>query len=304
MWVLWLAIACSASIALIFRRSETAGMNRYAVTSANYLTACLISILLLALRPPPLGLPPAPPADLVEISSALGASDARLSPSGSFAWALLVGLGAGVVFFLAFVYYQISVREHGVSLAGAFAKLGILVPMSLSLLLWQEYPRAIQWLGIALAIASILLVHWPPGRNWRAAIRVALLLLFLFGGTAEFSNKIFQKYALQDYKLVFLLVTFFIAFLCSSSVAVARRRPVRVAELLTGVAVGIPNLFSSFFLIAALETIPAAVAFPAYGAGTIVIIHLVGVTAFRERPTRRERLAILLTVVALILINL
>jgi drug/metabolite transporter (DMT)-like permease len=304
MWMLWLAIVCSASIALIFKRSETARMNRYAVTSANYLTACLISILLLALRPPQLDSGSSITAVWSELSAVLAAGNVRLSPSGSLFWALLVGLGAGAVFFLAFVYYQISVREHGVSLAGAFAKLGILVPMSLSLLLWHEHPRAIQWLGIILAIASILLVHWPTGRDWRKTLRLALILLFLFGGTAEFSNKIFQKYALQNYKLVFLLTTFLIAFVCSTAVAVARKRPVRGVELLTGVGVGIPNLFSSFFLIAALETIPAAVAFPAYGAGTIVIIHLVGVTLFRERPSRRERIAILLTILALILINL
>ena len=304
MGMLWLAIACSAAIALIFKYSETADMNRYAVTSANYLTACVISVLLLVTRGTLGDAPLSLTTGWAEIPGALADGGARLSPAGSLFWALLVGLGAGVIFFLAFVYYQISVREHGVSLAGAFAKLGSLVPMSLSLLLWQEHPRALQWIGIALAIASILLVYWPAGRSLRRTVKLALILLFLFGGAAEFSNKIFQKYALQDYKLIFLLMTFLISFICSTTVALARRRPLRRAEVLTGVAVGIPNLFSSFFLIAALESIPAAVAFPAYGAGTIVIIHLVGVTLFRERPGRRAQIAILLTILALILINL
>ena len=75
-------------------------------------------------------------------------------------------------------------------------------------------------------------------------------------------------------------------------------------DLITGLAVGIPNLFSSFFLILALETIPAAVAFPIFGAGTIVIINVVGMAFFRERLTRVELAAVGLTIAAIVLINL
>ena len=51
MLYLLLAIICSASIALLFKHSETTGMNRYAVTSTNYVTASLVSLLLLYSHP-------------------------------------------------------------------------------------------------------------------------------------------------------------------------------------------------------------------------------------------------------------
>ena len=47
MLCLVLAIACSLSIALVFKHSETAGMNRYAITSVNYLAACAVCVSLL-----------------------------------------------------------------------------------------------------------------------------------------------------------------------------------------------------------------------------------------------------------------
>ncbi len=303
MLFLLLAIICSASIALLFKHSETSGMNRYAVTTTNYVTASLVAAGLVIAEWP--GLP-----DGYSFSTALGQIGEALSrgttlpPGGSVTWGGLVGLAAGSFFFLAFLYYQISVKEHGVGLAGAFTKLGILVPMSLSLVLWKEMPALIQWVGIVLAISSIIIVNWPSGKSVGSALRPALLLLFLFGGIAEFSNKVFQKYGLQDDKAVFLLFIFTVAFVASLTATLRSKKPVQRRDLVMGVAVGVPNLFSSFFLIRALDTMSAAAVFPAYGAGTIVIINLVGVTFFKERLSRREWAAVLLTIVALVLINL
>jgi len=304
MLYLLLATCCSSAIALLFKHSENSGMNRYAVTTVNYVTAVLLSTAMLVGGRFRLPSEFSPGRAFDQLGDALAGGPAPISPDGSLLWAGLAGLGAGLFFFLAFVYYQLAVRDHGVGLAGSFAKLGILVPMSLSLVLWQELPTALQWFGIALAVGSIVIVNWPTGRGLGDALRPALLLLFLFGGIAEFSNKVFQQYGRQDDKAVFLLATFAVACLCSLVVTVRRRRPVARRDIVMGILVGVPNLFSSFFLILALDTVPAAVAFPAFGAGTIVIINAVGVTFFRERLSTREWLAVGLTATALILINL
>ncbi len=303
MWYLICAICCSASIALIFKHSETSGMNRYGVTSANYLTACLVSAGLLLAQGFELPLSDMYSAfgDLRNLIS--GEADTA-SPGTSFARAILIGLLAGGIFFLAFVYYQIGVNRHGVSLTGAFAKLGILIPMSFSLILWKESPSTVQWVGIGLAVFSIVLVNRPTDGDLRKAIRPALLLLFLFGGLAEFSNKIFQHYGLLEHKTVFLLTTFSVAFVSSVITTRIKSQKITRRDLLTGVAVGVPNLFSSYFLILALDTVPATVAFPVYSAGSIVVINVVGAAFFKERLRRAEQIAIVLTCLGLILIDI
>ena len=275
---LFMAILCSASIALIFRFSEHRDMNRYALTSANYVTACLISIAFWSAAPATLFTPNSLPA-------------------------VIIGTAAGLVFYLSFIYYQKSVRHHGASLSGAFAKLGILVPMVLSILLWREIPAMLQWIGIVLALASILLANWPGASGWRSAFRRSLILLFLCGGLAEFTSKIFQKYSVSDAKPVFLFLTFFTALIFSGTKTVRIGLPVTCRDILTGVAVGVPNLFSSFFMIDALQTIPAPVAFPVFSAGTIIVIVAGARVLFRERISPREFAAIILTIIALILIN-
>ncbi|MBU1699027.1 MAG: DMT family transporter [Candidatus Eisenbacteria bacterium] len=301
---LLLAVCCSASIALIFKYTENKGMNRYAITSVNYIAACVVMAGFLAIK----GLPLTHPLHLIEsisdIGSALAGPGHKLSLNGSFLWAVFVGGIAGGVFFLSFICLQISIRRHGVGLAGAFAKLGILVPMLLSLLIWRERPQLLQWMGIGLAVFSIVLVNWPSRAQQGRTIRPILLMLFVLGGLAEFSNKVFQRYAILEHKSLFLFCVFFVALLFSLAVVLRRRIPLARREILMGSAVGVPNLFSSFFLILALNELPASVVFPIYGAGSIVIINLVGMTFFKERLKPRDLTAVLMTIVALVLINL
>mgnify|MGYP001770839227 CR=1 FL=1 len=199
MFYLLLAIICSASIALIFKYTETRKTNRYVITSANYFIAFTTSIVMIVTK----GLMSDFSLDinfLSEFSAVLNSDNALLSPASSILWALTIGSVAGIFFFLSFIYYQKSVRENGVGLSGTIAKLGILIPMIFSIIIWQELPTMIQWIGIVLALISILIVNLSPESLERFDLKPTLLLLFVFGGIAEFSNKIYQKYALNDFK--------------------------------------------------------------------------------------------------------
>ena len=121
---------------------------------------------------------------------------------------------------------------------------------------------------------------------------------------AEFSSKIYQKYALNEYKDIFLFAIFFTAFLVSMFYTFKEKKEITKKDILTGFAVGIPNLFSSYFLILSLATLKTSVVFPIYSAASIVLINIGGYLLFKEHITRKNQVAILLTVVALILINL
>ena len=77
-----------------------------------------------------------------------------------------------------------------------------------------------------------------------------------------------------------------------------------LGEAALGCAVGCVNLGSAFFLIRALDTLPATVVFPAMCGGVVALIALLGRVFFREQLGKRGWTAIGLTVVSLVLINL
>ncbi len=278
-------------------------MDRFVVTSFNYLAASLVSIVIIGFSDLRLSLLPSS-FTIEELLSVIPPPGKIADPRGSLLWALIVGVPAGAFFFLAFIYYQKGIRENGAGLAGAFSKIGILIPMSVSIVLWNEIPTIIQAVGIGLSIISILLVNISPEKLDPDEMRPTLLGLFLFSGLAEFSNKVFQKYGLVEDRMVFLFFVFFTAFLISAAFLVWRRRRPGPREIFTGLIVGLPNLFCSYFLILALDEIKASVVFPLYTATTIVIINIGGYLIFKERLRKKERFAISMIVVALVLINL
>jgi drug/metabolite transporter (DMT)-like permease len=279
-------------------------MNRYVVTTANYMVASTVSLAFLLGRGVlgRLG-PGAVDSFLEEAPEAL--SGGGFGSLASMGWAAVVGIPAGVLYFLGFIYLQKGVRDSGVSLAGSFSKLGVLVPMMLSILFWHEVPTPVQWVGIALALGSILLANLDvvhPRRAF-AAFSPVLIMLFLIVGLAEFSNKVYQRYGTLEAKSLFLLFVFGVALLVSL-VKSLRAGRMRAGHFLTGLAVGVPNYFASHFLILSLSELRTAVVFPIYSALTIVLISLAGWLGFGERLRPRERWAVALTVVALVLVNL
>ncbi len=121
---------------------------------------------------------------------------------------------------------------------------------------------------------------------------------------AEFQNKLFQQYALIEYKDVFLFVIFITAFLLSLYFVIKSKEKVLKRDLLVGFLVGIPNLFSSYFLIMALNSIATSIAFPVYSAGSIIFISLGEVFLYKEKLSKKNKVAIVLVILALILINI
>ncbi|WP_407372115.1 SMR family transporter [Carnobacterium sp.] len=303
MFYLTLAIICSASIALIFKYTENVKANRYVITSANYFVGFAISLFMVFSRGLLNGI--TREVSFAKDFSLLSSSnDHILSPYSSIVWGLIVGGIFGSFFFLSFVYYQKSIKENGVGISGTIAKLGILIPMIFSIVIWKEFPSVIQWVGIALSLVSIVIVNLSQNSLEKFDIKPAIILLFIFGGMAEFSSKFYQKYALEEYKDVFLFALFFVAFLISIFYTFKEKSTITKKDILTGFVVGIPNLFSSYFLILSLATLKTSVVFPIYSAGSIVLINIGGFLLFKEKIARKNQVAIILTVTALVLINL
>lgn len=302
---IFLSILCSSSIAIILKTSENKKFDRYIVTSANYVTAFIISILLSDYSTIDLNINSIGSffSEVIEVI----AGGVKFSDDSMLGWSLFLGVLSGICYFLGFIYIQKSLKVSGVGITGAFSKLGILVPMFLALFFWKEYPTAIQTTGIIIAFAAIILANIQlKNSNLEKAFNPVLLTMFVFVGVAEFGNKMFEKYGNVDYKAIYLFTVFFTAFLVSLIFSIPRFKKVglRKNDILTGLLVGIPNMFTSYFLIMSFKYYKTTVVFPIYSAGSILVMTLAGYLIFKEILKKREIFAIVLTVISLILLNI
>lgn len=214
----------------------------------------------------------------------------------------VVGMTAGLMYYFAFYFYQKSVRENGVSLSMAVGKMGIIIPMFLSLILWQEIPTGFQWLGILMSMIAIALINIKTKDFMKFHFKTSLLMFFVSGGLGDFFNKYFESNIGLRYTDLFLVIVFAIALMVSLYPTIKYKNITRLS-VLYGFAVGIPNMLTSFFLISALAVMNATVVFPLYSGGAIMLSMFWSLFAFSERLKRKDIFAITLILIALFLIN-
>lgn len=272
-----LAIAASALVSIVMRLSSRFSRNALPMLASNYVM-CSVAAVFLAGNPIPTG-------------------------EGS-GLAMLLGSVCGVLYLLGFVLLNWNIRRSGVVLPATFQKLGVIVPTLAAITIFGETPRWTQLLGIGVAVFAI--VFMQPGAKAEKAGKVylpGLLCLMLCGGMSDVMSKVFEQWGNSAHANHFLVFTFGVALvLCALLCAVKKQLPT-LGDVLCGFALGIPNYMSARFLLWALRDVPAVVVYPTFSVGTIIVVTLVGVLAFREKLEKRKLVSLGLILGALVLLN-
>lgn len=283
MFNLLLAIIFSAMIPVLMKYAHNKHLADEVILTFNYLVAVSVSVVF----------------TLFNLSSYID----LFSDIKSVFILLVVGMITGLMYYGAFYFYQKSVRDNGVSLSIAVGKMGIVIPMILSLILWHEIPALLQWLGIVMSMVAIGIINIKPSDFKGAKLKTSLLLFFIIGGLGDFFNKLFEVSVGADYSDLFLVVVFATALLASLYNTIKHKNVTKVSRFY-GFAVGVPNMLTAFFLISALGMMNATVVFPLYSGGAIMLSMLWSMFAFKETLKRKDVLGIVMIFMALILINL
>lgn len=275
---LLLAIASSALIAIIMRLSTNKVKAGKTMLAANYLVCFLMA--------------------------AVYAGFGRLFPwVDTFPAALGMGIINGALYLGGFVMMQQNVKKNGVVLSSIFMKLGLLVPMALSILLFGEVPTWVQIAGFVLAVTAIILINLQKGSGSVTAVG-GLLLLLLMNGTADAMSKIFEEVGDAALSDQFLFYTFLVAFLLCVLLVILKKEKPDLKSVLFGILIGIPNFFSAKFLLMALQEVPAVIVYPTFNVAGLMVVTLAGVLFFKEKLRKTQWIALFIIAAALVLLNI
>lgn len=274
---LLLAILSSAMMSIVMRLSTNRVQNNVAMLVMNYLM-CLV---------------------LAGLYTGFG----NLFPrSGALPQTLGMGAVHGALYLTSFVLLQVNVKKNGVVLSATFMKLGLLVPMILSVVLFGEQPELLQIIGFITAIAAIVLINMEKDSSVMGSM-LGLVLLLIGGGSADAMSKVFEELGDKSLSDQFLFYTFIAALVLCVMLMLSKKQHPQKAEIFWGLLIGIPNFFSAKFLLRSLEDVAAVIAYPTYSVATMLVITLAGVLFFKEKLGKRQWAALGVILVALALLN-
>ncbi len=271
-----LAVLCSAAFSLTIRLSAGKIKSEAAMQAVNYLTCLVIGGCMTGWNLLP------------DVPGVRGA--------------LVMGCAQGAFYLLALVLLQSSITHNGVVLSAIFQRLGLLVPMVVSIFLFGELPGAVQVAGFAVALFAMILMNLEPEQT-NIGKKSILVILLLVAGFADVMAKLYEQWGTSSLSDQFLLYTFVAAFVIAVGIMLRKRERPGLGELVYGVVMGIPNYYCVRFLLASLSELPAVIVYPSFSVGAILVVSLAGVAFFGERLTRRQWTAVGIILIALVLLN-
>lgn len=274
-----LSIVTSSMISILMRISEKKIKSTLAMFVTNYLVCTVLSVVYIK--------------DVPVFSLQKGSG-----------FAIGLGVVGGIFFLLSFYLLQFNIQKNGVVLSATFMKLGVLVPTLMALTVFHEIPKKFQIVGFILAVIAIIIINGKKEENGKERKSVWLIILLLAGGFTDSLANIYDKAgeaALKDQYLLYIFMT--ATLLCVIILALQRYLPTGY-ELLWGAVIGIPNYYSTRFLLLSLGEFPAILVYPVYNIAVILVVSLVGILVFKEKLDQRKMLGMSLILAAIVLLNI
>ena len=316
MLYLGLATCSSAVMAIVLKIFQEPKGNRYGIIMGNYLVCILIAFFSL------------PDRSIV------------LKGSGT---ALVCGLIGGAFYVAGLVTMQTNTRLNGATLTAVFSKMGIVISLGVSILIFGERPGILQILGVLLCLIALVLITGggesgekemdpeqrlaadsaksdgsqnaisrkgdpsPSSESSRPHAGALLAAMFAGGGSSSMP-KVFEQVGNRAEDELFFLYLFAAAAVLTVLLVLLEKkksgRSLRLPELAAGIAVGVPNYFASYLLLPALVVLPAFLVYPLNSTGAILLVMAVDALFFHQKHTRRQMVGILLVLAAMVLLNL
>ncbi len=278
---LLLSVVFSLLIAHFLKIVEVKKANTLQVLTINYLTAGLLA---------------------VGVTTSGGHDLIPAFPLWMYGLAVIVG-----IFFIAnFFVYSKSIHDNGVGVSITAMRVSLLIPVVISIAVYNEPLTLLRLAGILLVLMALILLVTDRRSKQMARLNRhwLLILLFLFTGIADASMKVFEQEGLavatETHYLGIVFSTSFIIGLIAIIYKGMEKFTLRLVGL--GVAIGVPNLLTSVFLIKALQHADGTVIYSAVNILTVIGGTLIGRFYWDDTITALQAFGMIMALVAIVIL--
>jgi len=279
MHYLILTILCSTTIALVLKHSDTKRGELIVLLAGNYLVASVIS---------------------------LGVFIFNEDTAYSYQ-TIIFGVCLGLLFVLSFFSFAKAVSHAGTSLATVSSRLSVIIPITFSIIIYNEVPSALNMIGFVFTFITLVLFYFSvAGQNSTGNKFNSYFYLFvsLIGiGVSDFCLKIFNNWRPHSEEPLFVLTIFTSALVYALLFIIIKKVRIERYTLLLGIGLGVPNFFSTYFLLGALFLLPAILVYPLVNIGIIIFTAIFAYLLWKENINRFGKWALLTGVVAILFLS-
>ena len=282
---LLLSILSSSVIFVIFKLYNKYGVNTLQAIIVNYFIAFSVG---LAIDDQPLDL-------------------ARIPGELWFPGTLVLGCLFISVFYLA----AVTTQRSGLSVVSVATKMSVAIPVLFVIFLYSESTGLLKIIGIILALIAVYLtsIKKSDGIVIKKKNLIYPLLVFFGSGIIDATIKYLEtSYVAEVDVAIFSATIFAIAGCIGISIliiqAVKGTLKITFRNILGGIALGIPNFFSIYFLVMALRSggYDSSTIFPINNVAIVMLSTFLGILLFGEKIIPKNWIGITLAVISIILI--
>jgi drug/metabolite transporter (DMT)-like permease len=228
------------------------------------------------------------------------------------AW-FLHAFALGVMFIVVFLAMAITAQEIGISVSAVAAKMGVVFPVLFGFFWLNEHINSILTMGILASLLSVVLIarlkaDHPVKGSWVALLPV---LVFIGSGFIDVNLKILEHNYFSEANPHLVVSTIFTGAVFSGLIFmfvryIRKRNPLSVRNIIGGVALGIPNYFSIYFLMKALNEPQFSTVYvmPMNNVGVVLVSVIISALLFKEVLHTKKIIGVILAIVSILLIGL
>lgn len=216
----------------------------------------------------------------------------------------------GLLFISIFLLIARTAQTIGVSVASVANKMSVIIPVIVAILLYNDSTGFMKVAGIVLALVA---VYFTSKKNDGTSLGLRQLFLplvvFLGSGIIDALVNFAQQQSVSTADSpLFIACCFLMAFtgglLMVSYQLIRKQTTLQPRALIAGIVLGVPNYFSIWCIIEALESqlMESSMLYPVANMGIVVVSTLGAFLIFREKLSPMNLLGIGISIAATLLI--
>ena len=260
---------------LVFKEFSKRDINTHQAITFNYLTAALIALF-------------------------IGDVNYNVTNLVNTDW-FHSAIALGSFFIVMFNIMAITTQKLGISISSMASKMSLIIPVIGAIIFQNASIGIYKIAGIIIAIVAVYLTFKKSGSTAKPTL--AIILFFGAGILDMWIDFIRNNYLSSniDFNL-FIVTVFFTAFGMGLLKVIWEGKRILRKNIVAGIVLGVPNYFSIYFVLLALENLGGIYVFPILNIGVVLLSAIISWLFYQEQMSKTNWMGIGLACLSIVII--